>query len=93
MYEKQIEVQADSRKGPDHYTTNVGIDDDTAIPGGQLDPIYEKKARLLNRAVRVSKQYPSSWSDLELTAPLDPRYWHGLVPMAAVHRGWVWLGL
>lgn len=56
---KPIEVEADSRKGPDHYTTDVGIDDDTTIPGGQLDPVYEKKARLLNKAVSLRTQSAS----------------------------------
>jgi Sugar phosphate permease len=27
-------------------------DEDTAIPSGQIDPVYEKKAKVLNRAVR-----------------------------------------
>ena len=29
----------------------VGIDDAGAIPKGSLDPVYEAKARVLNRAV------------------------------------------
>jgi hypothetical protein len=29
----------------------VGIDDTGAIPKGSLDPVYEAKARVLNRAV------------------------------------------
>lgn len=29
-----------------------GIDDKGTIPKGQIDPVYEAKARVLNRAVR-----------------------------------------
>lgn len=28
-----------------------GVDDEAAIPKGTLDPVYEAKARVLNRAV------------------------------------------
>lgn len=28
----------------------VGIDDAAAIPKGEIDPVYEAKARVLNRA-------------------------------------------
>lgn len=64
---KQIEVEADSRKGPDQYTTDVGIENDTTIPGGQLDPVYEKKARLLNRAVSLHGHSPSPRYGFRLT--------------------------
>lgn len=33
-----------------------GIDDAAIIPKGALDPVYEAKARVLNRAVRVTPQ-------------------------------------
>ena len=40
--------------------TEIGIDDDVAIfPKGQVDPIYEAKARVLNRAACLRSQ-PSS---------------------------------
>lgn len=38
-----------SNIGTDH---GVGIDDAAAIPKGEIDPVYEAKARVLNRAVR-----------------------------------------
>jgi hypothetical protein len=44
---------------PDYSTAHVGdnvavgIDDVAIIPKGQIDPIYEAKARVLNRAVRT----------------------------------------
>lgn len=50
---RNIDVEAKSPKHSTVYTTDAGIDDDTTIPGGQLDPVYEKKARMLNRAVRL----------------------------------------
>lgn len=31
----------------------VGIEDVSTIPKGTIDPVYEAKARVLNRAVRV----------------------------------------
>jgi hypothetical protein len=31
----------------------LGIQDESAIPKGTLDPVYEAKARVLNRAVSV----------------------------------------
>lgn len=30
----------------------IGKDDDAIIPKGQIDPVYEAKARVLNHAVR-----------------------------------------
>lgn len=36
------------------------IDDVEVIAKGQIDPVYEAKARVLNRAARVSS--PSLWS-------------------------------
>lgn len=30
----------------------AGIHDDSAIPAGTLDPVYEAKARVLNRAIQ-----------------------------------------
>lgn len=30
----------------------LGVDDLSAIPKGQIDPVYEAKARVLNRAIQ-----------------------------------------
>jgi hypothetical protein len=54
--------EADSNSTPPPYTSNkngskeeisslIGIDDVAAIPKGTIDPVYEAKARVLNRAV------------------------------------------
>lgn len=48
---KNIDVDVKSPGLSAAYTRDAGVDDDTTIPEGQLDPVYEKKARLLNRAV------------------------------------------
>jgi hypothetical protein len=32
---------------------SIGHDDDAIIPKGQIDPVYEAKARVLNHAVRA----------------------------------------
>jgi hypothetical protein len=37
----------------DHSSLAAGVDDDAAIPKGQVDPVYEAKARVLNKAVRT----------------------------------------
>lgn len=29
------------------------VQDESTIPGGEVDPVYEKKAKVLNRAVRA----------------------------------------
>ena len=39
-----------SLQSPDNGSV-PGIDDAGAIPKGQIDPVYEAKARVLNRAV------------------------------------------
>lgn len=39
------------RSLPPDYQLEAGKDEETTIPGGQLDPVYEKKAKVLNRAV------------------------------------------
>lgn len=51
MAEKDTEKEAavDTRIGED---VAVGVDDAGAIPKGTIDPVYEAKARVLNRAVR-----------------------------------------
>ena len=32
---------------------SLGLEDDAIIPKGQIDPVYEAKARVLNHAVRL----------------------------------------
>ena len=34
-----------------HVDFDIGLDDAATIPKGALDPVYEAKARVLNRAV------------------------------------------
>lgn len=44
-----------SRGRDDEYNSSIDLSDDDAaiVPKGTLDPVYEAKARLLNRAVRI----------------------------------------
>lgn len=48
--------KADERQGTSYLQNNtgsdadIGIDDTAAIPKGEVDPVYEAKARVLNRA-------------------------------------------
>jgi len=48
---KSLEEARTPAGEPAVATEIQGFDDDGAIPKGQLDPIYEAKARVLNRAV------------------------------------------
>jgi hypothetical protein len=41
-------------KLPEEHQFPVGVDDAAPIPKGQIDPVYEAKARVLNHAVRVA---------------------------------------
>lgn len=50
---KQIEATRRPSLGED---VGLGFDDASAIPKGSLDPVYEAKARVLNRAVQASRQ-------------------------------------
>ena len=77
---------------PDHRLEALpsAVDDAGALPKGTIDPVYEAKARVLNHAV-------STWLERELSENrtehiLDPRDWHGMVSMAAVHCRRLWLG-
>ena len=40
----------------------IGLDDETVIPKGTIDPVYETKARVLNHAVCLS----TIWTDVML---------------------------
>lgn len=53
MAEKNI-IEHDSPRLEDGAETDLGsiTNDESTIPGGELDPVYEKKAKVLNRAVR-----------------------------------------
>ena len=70
--------------------TAPGMDDAGAIPKGQIDPVYEAKARVLNRAVSKAEaeMHLPSFSNNQS----DPGYRHGLVSMATFHRRGFWLG-
>lgn len=59
----------DRSHSPDEYNSSIDLsDDDVAIiPKGALDPVYEAKARLLNRAV----SHPSCATSLRLLRNLD----------------------
>lgn len=92
--DKKAAASADAHEGlgGQDMDTDIGTDDDTAIfPKGQVDPIYEAKARVLNRAACPWSQFilPPTVS---LIADADQGYRHGLVSMAAVRCRGVWLG-
>lgn len=79
-------------------SSNVSVGDAATLPTGVLDPVYDAKARILNRAVRIifsfffdtfSHEKGSMMANL---ADLDSRYWHGMVSMAAIHRGRLRMG-
>lgn len=36
----------------------IGINDAAIIPKGEIDPVYEAKARVLNRAARCKSLFP-----------------------------------
>ena len=65
----------------------LGADDAGAIPKGTIDPVYEAKARVLNRAVSRSIRVLKRCSRLPGT-----RYWDGMVSMATLYRRWIWMG-
>lgn len=48
-----------------HLDTNVHVvdydDEKTALPAGTFDPVYEAKARVLNRAVRMTSTAAADW--------------------------------
>lgn len=46
-------------------------DDEAIIPHGALDPVYEAKAKLLNRAVRVRRHLASPGHD----SPVQVAVW------------------
>ena len=50
------DVEKSKPQAPRHGSVGediaFGIDDAAALPKGTLDPVYEAKARVLNRAVR-----------------------------------------
>jgi hypothetical protein len=54
MAEKELST-GDETKEPTFNTLPAGVDDASAIPKGQIDPVYEAKARVLNHAVRVTR--------------------------------------
>lgn len=66
-------------------------DDEAIIPKGALDPVYEAKARVLNRAVSVSFPRPRGLFDRGFVCS-DPRYWHGEVSVGIVYRHRIRLG-
>jgi hypothetical protein len=65
-------------------------DDEAIIPKGALDPVYEAKARILNRAVSFVSftRVVDRWA-LTLS---DSRSRHGAVSVGAFRRHRLWLG-
>lgn len=58
----------DATNGGRRDSVAAGIDDVAIIPKGVLDPVYEAKARVINRAVSL----PSSSALSPRCAPLTP---------------------
>jgi hypothetical protein len=92
MADKELKEPIEAT-GETRGTLPSGVDEVAAIPKGTIDPVYEAKARVLNHAVRESTPSPG-WQNSIFTADnlADSRDWHGMVPMAALHRRWFWLG-
>ena len=78
------ETAVESRLGGD---IALGVDDAGAIPKGTIDPVYEAKARVLNRAVSCILRTPNCRS-----CYLGSRYRYGMVPVATLHRRRIWMG-
>lgn len=53
-YSTDAPMKAESDGSPDYRRDSValGADDAGAIPKGTIDPVYEAKARVLNRAIQ-----------------------------------------
>jgi hypothetical protein len=49
--DKSVVRDMDIKDPSEQLEAPVGIDDAAPIPKGQIDPVYEAKARVLNRAV------------------------------------------
>jgi hypothetical protein len=75
--------KADSKSRPDDEAVSIVSDDNAIILKGQLDPVYEEKARVLNRAVsnNPSKSHSEPYRPNKAS---DPEDWHGMVSMAAL---------
>ena len=65
-------------------------DDEGIIPKDALDPVYEAKARILNRAVRTLWLPRLGAFLTEICS--DSRYWHGKVSVGIICRHWIWMG-
>ena len=65
-------------------------DDEGIIPKDALDPVYEAKARILNRAVSVLISPPRGVFDQDFSS--DSRYWHGKVSVGIIRRHRIWMG-
>jgi hypothetical protein len=50
--DKSAQLDADIKQAEQHQLP-IGVDDAAPIPKGQIDPVYEAKARVLNHAVRL----------------------------------------
>lgn len=48
-----MEVFEAGKKGEVDLNVGVALGDIAVIPSGTIDPVYEAKARILNRAVRI----------------------------------------
>lgn len=42
-------------RDPEYGSITAGATDEAILPAGTLDPVYEAKAKVLNRAVRASR--------------------------------------
>ncbi len=73
---------------------HASIDDVATVLPASADPVYDAKARVLNKAVSLSSAalYDMGPGKAHKTR-IDTRYWHGMVSMAALRRCWLWLGL
>ena len=69
----------------------VGMNEDAAIPKGTLDPVYEAKARILNKAIQdIGMGWVRALSSQQALMANLPD--HSAVSMAALHCCGLWLG-
>lgn len=68
-------------------------DDEAIIPKGALDPVYEAKARILNRAVSCFVFFTRVIDRVGVNVVMsDSRSRHGAVSVGAFRRHRLWLG-
>lgn len=68
---KHLEAEDPTGLDRGNVDPSVGsfVNDESTIPGGEVDPVYEKKAKVLNRAVSPSSMQRRGRAPLPLSSP------------------------